>query len=124
MIPRAMNIFASLFQVAPGGAPSGPAGLLQSPLIVMVFIFGIFYFLVLGPMRKKQRETQAMLSKLKKGDEVVTGGGIFGRISALDEERGFVVLQIADNVKVKVTRTAIVGLAPSSGEATAPPAKS
>ena len=125
MIPRAMNMLSILFQAAPGQAPSGPAGLLQSPLIVMVFIFGIFYFLVLGPMRKKQKDTQAMLSKLKKGDEVVTGGGIFGRISALDEERGFVVLQIADNVKVKVTRTSIVGLAASAGEAPAtPPAKS
>lgn len=113
-----MKTLTLLLQTAPG-TPSGPASILQSPLIVMVFIFAIFYFLVLGPMRKKQKETQAMLAKLKKGDEVVTGGGIFGRISALDEERGFVVLQIADNVKVKVTRTAIVGLAPSTGEAPA-----
>jgi preprotein translocase subunit YajC len=119
MIPRAMNTLFSLLQAAPGGAPSGPTSLLQSPLLVMVFIFAIFYFLVLGPMRKKQKETQSMLAKLKKGDEVITGGGIFGRISALDEERGFVVLQIADNVKVKVTRTSIVGLAPAPGEAAA-----
>src|SRR5215813_7415025 len=116
-----MNMLASLFQAAPGQPPAGPAGLLQSPLIVMVFIFGIFYFLVLGPMRKKQRDTQAMLSKLKKGDEVVTGGGIFGRISALDEQRGFVVLQIADNVKIKVLRSAITALAnpPEAGKSDA-----
>lgn len=113
----------SLLQNAPAPAPAGPlGGILQSPLIVMVFIFGIFYFLVLGPMRRKQKETQMMLSKLKKGDEVVTGGGIFGRIAALDEERGFVVLQIADNVKVKVLRTAIVGPA-SQPEASSTPAK-
>jgi preprotein translocase subunit YajC len=118
-----MNTLMLLLQTAPG-APTGPTSILQSPLIVMVFIFGIFYFLVLAPMRKKQKETQKMLSMLKKGDEVVTGGGIFGRISAMDEERGFVVLQIADNVKVKVTRTAIVGLAPSTAAETAPPAKS
>ena len=68
----------------------------------MIFIFVIFYFLLIVPMRKKQKKTQEMLSKLKKGDEVITGGGIFGRITALDEERGFVILQISDNTKIKV----------------------
>ena len=48
----------------------------------MIFIFVIFYFLLIAPMRKKQKKTQEMLSKLKKGDEVITGGGIFGRITA------------------------------------------
>lgn len=77
----------------------------------MIFIFVIFYFLLIAPMRKKQRKTQEMLSKLKKGDEVVTTGGIFGRVTALDEERGFVILQISDNTKIKVLRSAIGGLA-------------
>jgi len=77
----------------------------------MIFIFVIFYFLLIAPMRKKQRKTQEMLSKLKKGDEVVTTGGIFGRVTALDEERGFVILQISDNTKIKVLRSAIAGLA-------------
>lgn len=95
-----------LFQAPP--APSGGGLLAFAP---MVFIFVIFYFLLIAPMRKKQKKTQQMLSRLKKGDEVVTGGGLFGRIAALDEERGFVVLQIADNVKIKVLRSAIAGLA-------------
>ncbi len=69
----------------------------------MIFIFVIFYFLLIAPMRKKQKKTQEMLSKLKKGDEVITGGGIFGRITAIDDERGFVILQIADNTKIKVS---------------------
>ena len=77
----------------------------------MIFIFVIFYFLLIAPMRKKQKKTQEMLAKLKKGDEVVTGGGLFGRITALDDERGVVILQIADNTKVKVLRSAIAGLA-------------
>ncbi len=97
-----------LLQTAPA-QPTGPMGLLQSPLLPMVFILVIFYFLLIAPMRKKQKQTREMLSKLKKGDEVITGGGIFGRIAALDEERGFVVLQIADNVKIKVLRSAIAG---------------
>ena len=62
-------------------------------------------------MRKKQKKAQEMLAKLKKGDEVITNGGIFGRIAALDEERGFLVLEISSNVKVKVLRSAIAGLA-------------
>ena len=77
----------------------------------MIFIFVIFYFLLIAPMRKKQKKTQEMLSKLKKGDEVITSGGIFGRITALDEERGFVILQIGDNTKIKVLRSAVGGLA-------------
>lgn len=91
-------------------APAGPAGSLIQ-FAPIIFIFAIFYFLLIAPMRKKQKHTREMLAKLKKGDEVVTGGGIFGRVSALDEERGFVVLQIADTVKIKVLRSAIAGLA-------------
>jgi len=104
-----------LLQAAPGGGAMG--GLAQ--LLPMVFIFVIFYFLLILPMRKKQKKTQEMLSKLKKGDEVITGGGIFGRISALDEERGFVILQISDNTKIKVLRSAVAALA-SEPEAAKP----
>ena len=77
-------------------------------------VFLIFYFLLIAPMRKKQKRAQELLSKLKKGDEVILNAGIFGRIAALDEERGFVVLQIADNVKIKIARSAIAGLAGES----------
>ncbi len=109
-------MLTQLLQTAP--APGGAAGgLIQ--FLPMIFIFVIFYFLLIAPMRKKQKKTQEMLSKLKKGDEVITGGGIFGRISAIDEERGFVILQISDNTKIKVLRSGIVGLA---GEPEATPA--
>lgn len=103
-----------LLQTSP--SPAGGGLLAFAP---MIFIFVIFYFLLIAPMRKKQKKTQEMLSKLKKGDEVITGGGIFGRIAAMDEERGFVVLQIADNVKIKVLRSGIAGLA-GEGEPPAP----
>lgn len=96
-----------LFQTSP--APAGPASFLQSPLVAMAFIFAIFYFVLIAPMRKKQKQTTEMLAKLKKGDEVITSGGIYGRITAVDEERGFVVIQIADNVKVKMLRSGIAG---------------
>jgi preprotein translocase subunit YajC len=116
MIPRAM---IELLQASP--APPSGGGLIQ--FLPMIFIFVIFYFLLIAPMRKKQKRAQEMLSKLKKGDEVIVGGGIFGRISALDEERGFVILQIADNTKIKVLRSAITGLAgepESASKAVAP----
>lgn len=88
-------------------APSGPAGLIQyTPLIVMA---AIFYFLVFMPMKKRQKATKEMIAKLKKGDEVITSGGIFGRITAIDEERGTLVLQISDNTKIKVLRSGIAG---------------
>jgi preprotein translocase subunit YajC len=96
----------------------GMGGLLQ--FAPMIFIFVIFYFLLIAPMRKKQKKTQEMLAKLKKGDEVVTQGGVFGRIAALDDERGFAVLEISSNVKVKVLRSAIVGLAGEPEEKTTP----
>jgi preprotein translocase subunit YajC len=104
-----------LLQAAP---IPGMGGLLQ--FAPMIFIFVIFYFLLIAPMRKKQKKTQEMLARLKKGDEVVTQGGIFGRIAALDDERGFAVLEISSNVKVKVLRSAIVGLAGEPQEKTTP----
>lgn len=110
-----------LLQTAPA-APTGPASFLQSPLVAMAFIFAIFYFVLIAPMRKKQKQTAQMLSQLKKGDEVITSGGIYGRITAVDEERGFVVIQIADNVKVKMLRSGIAGPAgePDTASAAAP----
>jgi len=112
-----------LLQTAP--APGGAAGgLIQ--FLPMIFIFVIFYFLLIAPMRKKQKKTQEMLSRLKKGDEVITSGGVFGRIQALDEERGFVILQISDNTRIKVLRTAIAGMAaePDTASAAVTPSNS
>ena len=106
-----------LLQAAPAPAPAG--GLIQ--FLPMIFIFVVFYFLLIAPMRKKQKRQQQMLSQLKRGDEVVLASGILGRITALDEATGIVVLQIADNVKVKVLRNAIAGPA-GDPEATSTPA--
>ena len=74
------------------------------PLIAML---GIFYFILVLPMKKKQQKVQAFLQALKEGDRVVTSGGLFGTITKLKDEA--VQLQIAQNVKVDVSRAAIVG---------------
>ena len=85
----------------------------KNPLIQFlpfILIFGIFYLLLIMPMRKRQKKTQEMLSKLKKGDEVITNGGIYGRVAAIDEKGATVILQIADQIKIRVARAAIAGL--------------
>ena len=98
-----------LFQTAP--APGGAAGGLVQ-FLPMIFIFVIFYFLLIAPMRKKQKRAQEMLASLKKGEEVITTGGVYGTITNIDEKNGFLILQIADNgTRIKVLRSAIGGRA-------------
>ena len=74
----------------------------------------VFYFLVIAPANKQKRKTQAMLSTLKKGDRVVTSGGIYGTVQGVEPE--VVYLKIADNVKVKVARSAITGVTTAESE--------
>ena len=105
-----------LLQTAPTPGPGG--GLMQ--FLPMIFIFVIFYFLLIAPMRKKQKRQQEMLAQLKKGDEVVTSGGIFGRIAAFDESHGAVILQVTDTVKIKVLRSAVAGPANEPETAASP----
>jgi len=71
----------------------------------------VFYFLVIAPANKQRKKTQEMLGSLKKGDRVITTGGIYGTVQGVEPDA--VYLKIAENVKVKVTRSAISGL---SGE--------
>ena len=76
----------------------------------MVAIFVVFYFLLIRPQQKKQKETRAMLEALNKGDEVVTAGGIVGRISRLTEQ--YATIEIAPNTEMVVQRGAISQLLP------------
>jgi preprotein translocase subunit YajC len=74
----------------------------------LVLIFGIFYFLLIAPMRKRQKALQAMIAALKKGDKVITNGGLYGEVYALEEDT--LILKVADNVRLKVARSAIANL--------------
>ena len=76
--------------------------------VPLVLIFGIFWVVVIRPARKKQDELQQTIANLKKGDRVVTTGGIYGEVAGTDT--AYVVLKIADNLKIKVARSAIAGL--------------
>jgi preprotein translocase subunit YajC len=77
-------------------------------MVPMVAIFAIFYFLLVVPMRKRQKAVQTLVDNLKKGDRVVTTGGLYGEVAAIDT--AVVVLKVADNVKLRVARSAIAGL--------------
>ena len=103
-----MNTFALFLQA---GGNSTAAFLVQ--ILPIAAIFLVFYFLVIGPANKQKRKTQQMLTSLKKGDRVVTSGGIYGTIQGVEPE--VVYLKIADNVKVKVARSAITGVQSAEG---------
>ncbi|MEK7209798.1 MAG: preprotein translocase subunit YajC [Candidatus Binatota bacterium] len=91
-------------QSAPG--PSGPSTLISFLPLVLVFV--IFYFLLIRPQQKKAKEHREMLSKLKKNDEVVTSGGIYGKVVALADT--VVTLEVAPNVRLRVQRPQISGI--------------
>jgi preprotein translocase subunit YajC len=74
----------------------------------------IFYFLLIGPMRKRQKALQQVVESLKKGDKVITNGGIYGEIQGLDAQT--VILKVADNVRIKVAKSAIAGLEAKEGD--------
>ena len=86
-------------------APGGANPILQ--FIPFILVLAIFYFVILLPMKKKQQKVQAFLDTLKVGDRVVTSGGIYGSITRLNEQS--VQVQIADKVRIEVSRAAIVG---------------
>ena len=84
------------------GGSGGIGALLGSPMTMMVVMFAVIYFMVLRPMSNQEKERKARLSGLKKGDEVVLGGGILGRISNIDGD--IAIVEIADRVKIKVLK--------------------
>ena len=86
--------------VAPGQAPNPIVGLV--PIILM---FIVFYFLLILPQQKKKKEHQKLISGLQRGDEVVTVGGIYGKI--VNVKDATVILQIDDNVKVEVQKSCV-----------------
>lgn len=87
-------------QTAPGGQPSA-----FEMFVPFIFIFVIFYFLIIRPQGKRQKEHQKFLSELKRGDEIVTSSGILGRIEGITDQ--FITLEVADGVKLKMLRSQV-----------------
>ena len=74
----------------------------------LILIGGIFYFLVIAPNRKRQKALQATVAALKKGDRIIAAGGFYGEVVSVDKTT--LVMKIADNVKVKISKSAVSGL--------------
>lgn len=86
----------------PGGAAAGGAQSAFTSMIPLIIMFAIFYFLLIRPQQKKAKEHKALLESLKKGDQVVTAGGMHGKISAVEDS--VVTIEIANNVNVKFNK--------------------
>lgn len=104
-----MNILFFLGMSSQGGGGGG----MFSTVIMFGLIILIFYFMILRPQQKRQKDREQLLTSLKKGDRVITIGGIHGTIVGLEEKT--VLVQIADNVKVKYEKSSISSIT-RSGE--------
>jgi preprotein translocase subunit YajC len=93
---------------APAAGAAGADPLIS--LLPLVLFAVVFYFLLIRPQSKRQKEHKRMVEALAKGDEVVTAGGVAGRITAVGEN--FVVVEVADGVQIKVRRTAVESVMP------------
>ncbi|HMT93766.1 preprotein translocase subunit YajC [uncultured Thiothrix sp.] len=91
--------------------PAGPAGggLIEMVLMMAVF-FAIMYFMIIRPQQKRAKDHKTMLEALSKGDEVVTGGGLLGKVANIGDN--FIQVEIADNVQIKVQKQAIASVLP------------
>lgn len=101
---------------AMGGQPA-PAGAEQPSMLVtmlpFVLMFVVMYFLIIRPQHKKQKDHQTMIDALKKGDKVVTSGGVHGTITGIKEKEGILVVQVAKDVQIEVSRGSITRVAES-----------
>ena len=104
---------------AGGAAPGGASGI--ASFVPLILIFVVFYFLLIRPQQRKAKEHQQFLGSLKKGERVVTNGGIHGRITGLTDV--IVTLEIAEGIKIKVNRSSILTTAADAEKQGAAPAK-
>ena len=104
-----MDLFiASAYAADP--AIASPQGQSFVSLIMLAGMFAIFYFFIIRPQQKRQKEHRKLIDELKKGDEVVISGGLLGRLNKVEEN--FVSLEIANNVEVKVQKQSVISTLP------------
>ena len=105
-----MDFFiSSAYAQAAGGAAQQPGGFLGTLLFPLILL-GVFYFMLIRPQMKRAKEQKSMIAALAKGDEVLTNGGLLGRIEDIADQ--FVTLEIAPNVTVKLQKQAISAVLP------------
>ncbi len=105
-----MFISSAFAQTAPAAAAGGDMQSSLMSMLPIVLMFVVLYFIMIRPQMKKQKEHRAMVEALAKGDEVVTAGGMLGRVSSLNEN--YVGVEIASGVEVQLQRQAVVQVLP------------
>jgi preprotein translocase subunit YajC len=107
MFMLSMNLLA---MASPGGGEGGASSMLS--FLPLVLIFVVFWFMIIRPQKKQQAQRKTMIGALKRGDEVVTSGGLFATIKDVKSDR--VVATIADGVKVEISKASINGVVEES----------
>jgi preprotein translocase subunit YajC len=97
-----MNLFDTAAYAADAAAAPGPG---YMDLLLLVGFVGIFYFLLWRPQSKRRKEHQQLMSGLAKGDEIITAGGVVGRVTKVEDD--FVKVQVADNVELRIQKSAV-----------------
>lgn len=96
-----MDIAYAMGQAGGAAAPGG-GGLLATPLVPIVLMLAIMWFFLIRPQQKKQKEHKQMIDNLKKGDRIITSGGLYGRVTGVTDST--LTVEIADKVRVKISR--------------------
>ena len=91
----------------PEGTAGGEDASIVHMIVFLVLIFGVFYLLMVRPQRKKQKQHEEMVQELRKGDRVITAGGIYGQIESLNQES--VVLKIESGATIRIARGSVIG---------------
>lgn len=95
------------YAMGSGASGTGAQGGGLNVFVPIILMFAIFYFLLIRPQQKKAKEHQAMINALKKGDKIVSNGGLIGVISGLSDDT--ITMEIAPKVRVKITRGSVAG---------------
>ncbi|GAB3629234.1 preprotein translocase subunit YajC [Pandoraea terrae] len=104
-----MSFISNAFAQTAGASSAGPLGNLTS-FLPLVLMFVVLYFIMIRPQMKRQKEHRNMLAAIAKGDEIVTSGGMAGRVTKVGET--FITVEIAENVEINVQKGAITTLLP------------
>ena len=105
-----MFISSAFAQTAPAAAAGGDMQSSLMSMLPLVLMFVVLYFVMIRPQMKKQKEHRAMIEALAKGDEVVTGGGLLGKVSKLGDN--YLTIEVANGVEMQVQRSAVVQVLP------------
>jgi preprotein translocase subunit YajC len=103
-------ITSAFAQTAPAAAAGGDMQSSLMNMLPLILMFVVLYFVMIRPQMRKQKEHQAMISALVKGDEIITAGGVLGKVSKLGD--AFLGLEVADGIEIQIQRSAVIQVLP------------